>query len=58
MTLQYKYNIHTLSGNRNVFVLLEARTKMSPQPPALLCIGECPSNSPFPKNNGAEAHCF
>jgi hypothetical protein len=24
----------------------------------LLCIGECPSNSPFLKNNGAEAHCF
>jgi hypothetical protein len=23
-----------------------------------LCIGECPSNSPFHKNNGAEAHCF
>jgi hypothetical protein len=23
-----------------------------------LCIGECPSNSPFLKNNGAEAHCF
>ena len=22
------------------------------------CIGECPSNSPFLKNNGAEAHCF
>jgi hypothetical protein len=24
----------------------------------LLCIGECPSNSPFLKNNGAEVHCF
>ena len=23
-----------------------------------LSIGECPSNSPFLKNNGAEAHCF
>jgi hypothetical protein len=23
-----------------------------------LRIGECPSNSPFLKNNGAEAHCF
>ena len=23
-----------------------------------LGIGECPSNSPFLKNNGAEAHCF
>ena len=23
-----------------------------------LCIGECPSNSPFLKNNGAEAHWF
>ena len=23
-----------------------------------LCIGECQSNSPFLKNNGAEAHCF
>ena len=23
-----------------------------------ICIGECPSNSPFLKNNGAEAHCF
>ena len=22
------------------------------------CIGKCPSNSPFLKNNGAEAHCF
>jgi predicted RNA-binding protein associated with RNAse of E/G family len=21
-------------------------------------IGECPSNSPFLKDNGAEAHCF
>ena len=24
----------------------------------LLCIGECPSNSQFLKNNGAEVHCF
>jgi hypothetical protein len=24
----------------------------------LFCIGECPSNSPFLKDNGAEAHCF
>jgi hypothetical protein len=24
----------------------------------IFCIGECPSNSPFLKNNGAEAHCF
>ena len=23
-----------------------------------VCIGECPSNSPFLKNNGAEAHYF
>jgi hypothetical protein len=23
-----------------------------------LGVGECPSNSPFLKNNGAEAHCF
>ena len=23
-----------------------------------LCIGECPGNSPFLKNNGAETHCF
>ena len=23
-----------------------------------LCIGEYPSNSPFLKNNGDEAHCF
>jgi hypothetical protein len=23
-----------------------------------LRIGECPSNSPFLKDNGAEAHCF
>jgi hypothetical protein len=25
---------------------------------ATVRIGECPSNSPFLKNNGAEAHCF
>jgi hypothetical protein len=24
----------------------------------LVVIGECPSNSPFLKDNGAEAHCF
>ena len=24
----------------------------------LICIRECPSNSPFLKNNGAEPHCF
>jgi len=24
----------------------------------LVRIGECQSNSPFLKNNGAEAHCF
>jgi hypothetical protein len=23
-----------------------------------LCIGECPRNSPFLKDNGAKAHCF
>ena len=32
------------------------RTRREAREP--LRIGECPSNSPFLKNNGAEAHCF
>ena len=45
----------------NVLVSLHSLKTMGLAPfgaSAPLCIGECPSNSPFLKNNGAEAHCF
>ena len=53
-----KYSGKILSeSNCNVLAVLIA-SQSSKNIPGYICIGECPSNSPFLKDNGAEAHCF